>query len=322
MGKISTFIKEKSLVIIIILLLVVILLSYSTIKLKTGYTILTEREKKFELLSPSIAWMETEDFLAQQEKYNINYRELKKQVLNELEKSPNEKYGFYFEDLTTGAWIGVNEKEKFIPMSLFKVPLMVAILKKVEQGEISLDQKAMIDSEDLDMGSGPLALIGAGYEMTIKELLTKMIQTSDNTAMNVLSRFTTNEDYMRTVSIIGLPNPSEENAISPKEYANIFRLLYFSTYLRRPFSEIALTIMLDTDFASQLPAGLPADVKISHKVGFDVIRGFYHDCGIVYLEDHHYLICIMSKNNIQEKADKMMSQLSKIVYDFNKNMLL
>jgi len=322
MGKIFTFIKEKSLIIIVVLLLTVTVLSYSTIKLKTGYAVLTERESKFELLSPSIAWMETEDFLVQQEKYNINYVELKKQVLNELQKKPDEIYGFYFEDLTTGAWIGINEKEKFIPMSLFKVPLMIAILKKVEQGEISLDQKVMVDSEDLDARSGLLALNGAGYETTIKQLITQMVQESDNTAMNALIGFATDEDYMRVVTMIGLPKQYEGNAVSPKEYANIFRLLYFSTYLRRPFSEIALTVMMDTKFNSQLPAGLPADVKISHKVGFDTTRGFYHDCGIVYLKDHNYLICVMSKNTVQEKADKMISQLSKIVYDYNKNMLL
>lgn len=324
MKKILELIKEKpflTLIIIIILLLSVITLFYFDIKLKSNYTISKQEVRtlnnEFELISPSIAWMQTEDFLAQQKIYNVNYRNLKQQVINQLATSPNETYGFFFEDLNTGSWIGINEKEKFMPMSLFKVPLMVTILKEVEDNDISLDQKVVIKPEDLDSNSGNLASKGAGYEITIKELLTTMIQESDNTALRILStRFTTENDYLRTISMMGLPQPSEQQSLSPKEYINIFRSLYFSTYLRRPFSELALTILLDTKFNSQLPAGVPDNIKISHKIGVDSTKGFYHDCGIVYFPNSPYLICIMGQNTTQEKADKMISTLSKIVYDY------
>jgi len=325
MKKITEIIKEKSsfvLIVIIILLLSVIALSFFTVKFYTGYVTadqeVADLQNKFTLLSSSIAWMETEDFLAKQETYIINYREMKQQVIDQLATSPDEQYGFYFEDLSTGSWIGINEKQQFMPMSLFKVPLMVAILEKIQDGTLSLNQTTLIEPEDLDNQSGDLASKGAGYEISIKELLTIMIRDSDNTAMNVLaSRFTTNEDYIQVISIMGLPDPSNQQSISPKEYSNIFRSLYFSTYLRRPFSQLALTILLDTKFNSQLPAGIPEDVKVSHKVGFDVTKGFYHDCGIVYKPEHPYLICIMSQNTTQEKADKMISAISKIVYDYD-----
>lgn len=324
MKKILELIKEKPLlilIIIIVLLLSVIALFYFNIKLKSDYEISKQKVRalnnNFELISPSIAWMETENFLAQQKIYTINYRDLKQQVINQLATSPNETYGFYFEDLNTGSWIGINEKERFMPMSLFKVPLMVSVLEKVQEGEISLDQKTIVKPEDLDSDSGSLASKGAGYEITVKELLTTMIQESDNTAMRILAaRFTTNEDYLKTIIIMGLPQPSEQQSISPKEYINMFRSLYFSTYLRRPFSETALTILLDTKFNSQLPAGVPDYIKISHKVGTDSVRGFYHDCGIVYFPNSPYLICIMSQNTTQEKADKMISTLSRIVYEY------
>jgi len=255
--------------------------------------------------------------LEKQKYYNVNYRSLKQQVITELAKHPDEKYGFYFEDLATGSWIGINEKERFIPRSLFKVPLMVLILKKVEEGELSLDQKVIVKPADL-LGVELETIVLTEYETTIGELIAKMIQESDNAAVSILiNKFIVVEDYVKIVSTMGLPTPLEDYSVSPKEYANIFRSLYLSTYLRRPFSELALTILLDTKFNSQLPAGLPKDVKISHKVGFDKNLGFYHDCGIVYLPEHPYLICIMSQDNTQENADEMMSSLSKIVYEYN-----
>jgi beta-lactamase class A len=320
MANIFFFFKERPKLVIIFLCLVVCVLAFLCVQFHSAYVI-SERiasKSKFELLSPSIAWMETEEFLDKQKTLNVNYLNLKEQVLEQLSKAPNEIYGFYFEDLTTGAWIGINEKEEFMPRSLFKVPLMAAVLKKVEEGEISLNNSIEITPADIDSQYGDLWKNGSGYSLTIKELLTIMIQDSDNTAMATLANhLLTDEDYLMAVSMMGLTNKPGPQTLSPKAYSNLLRSLYFSTYLRRPFSELALTIMLDTKFNSQLPAKLPKDVKISHKVGFDLEQGFFHDCGIVYLTNHNYLLCIMSKNNTQDKADAMISELSKIVYDYN-----
>jgi len=114
---------------------------------------------------------------------------------------------------------------------------------------------------------------------------------------------------------MGLPQSENFTYITPKDYANMLRGLYFSNYLRRPFSELALTIMLETDFNSQIPAGVPNTVKVAHKVGFYVNEGYYHDCGIVYASNTPYILCIMSKGGSPDEADRVMSQVSKIIYD-------
>jgi beta-lactamase class A len=322
MVKIFLFLKERPKIVIVFLGLVVCILAFLCIHFHSAYVVSEEKtnqiDNQFKLLSPSIAWMGTEEFLEKQKTLNVNYWDLKEKLLLQLNQSPNEFYGIYFEDLGTGSWIGINEKEEFMPRSLFKVPVMAAILKKVEDGEISLNQSIQITPNDIDSRYGDLWKEGSGYSLTIKELLTIMIKDSDNTAMATLANhLLTDEDYLMAVSMMGLTNKPGPQTLSPKKYSNLLRSLYFSTYLRRPFSELALTLMLDTNFNSQLPAKLPKDVKISHKVGFDLEKGFFHDCGIVYLKKNNYLLCIMSKNNTQDKADDMISELSKIVYDYN-----
>ena len=199
---------------------------------------------------------------------------------------------------------------------------MIVILKKVEEGTLFLNQSVIISSQDLDGRSRDLFSLGVGSKLTIKELLEIMIQKSDNTAMQVLSKnFASDEDYLRAISMMGLPLPSEQQAVSPKEYSNIFRTLYFSTYLRRPFSNLALTILEGTVFDSQLPAGIPSDVQISHKVGFDFSTGYYHDCGIIYKKDSPYMLCVMSKNNNLENANKMISEISRMAYNYSPTLL-
>jgi beta-lactamase class A len=327
MAKLFYFLKQYSnLLLLLLFFFGTIFFAYSYFSVKSDYQNLTkeigEFENRFELLSPSIAKLNTDAFLEKQKTSSINYWELKEQILKQIEKAPDSNYGIYFEDLSTGSWIGINEKEQFYPRSLFKVPLMVALLKKVEEGEISLDQKVKISLNDIDNDYTNIGINQVGIEFSVEELLKRMIQESDNTAMRALANnFVTDEDYVRTIGMMGLYNTQEEQSISAREFSNMFRSLYFSTYLRRPFSELALSILVGTKFYSQLPAGLPENVLISHKIGFDYEKGYFHDCGIIYLPSKHYLLCVMSSNTSPENADEMISSISRIVYEYNEKII-
>jgi len=48
-----------------------------------------------------------------------------------------EDIGIFLQDSRSGAWLGMNEKTGFVPASLLKVPVMMAILKKFERGEMT-----------------------------------------------------------------------------------------------------------------------------------------------------------------------------------------
>jgi beta-lactamase class A len=316
------FFKRTSLILLIFFVLTNVLFLWWITNLYQEKGALTNeyntRLEEFELLSPEIAWLDVDSFLAKQNDYSLQYYPLKSKLIEELNKSPNGNYGIYFQDLNTGASIGINEKDKFVPQSLFKVPLMVAVLKKVQDGNLLLNTTIYLSKEDLDSESGDLFQKGMGYPLTVKELLEIMIQKSDNTAMRTLSnRFVNDANYLEVTSIMGLPPPDGGIiTVSPKEYSNIFRSLYYSNYLRRPFSELALSIMTETEFKEQLSAGIPENIKISHKFGSNDNLKYYHDCGIIYLEKKNYILCVMSKGNTKEEANLMISNISKIVYGY------
>ena len=276
---------------------------------------------QFKLLSPNIAWMNTEDFVQVQKSYSIEYQGMKDKILNITNNSNYEGYyGIYFEDLNTGAWIGINEKEEFVPASLLKIPVLVATLKKVENGELSFEQTVLINKDDLDLKSGTLGKKGAGYNITIKDLLTYLIKESDNTATNTFTnRILTTEEFNNARVAMGLNLNPNYGAISPKQYSNILRSLYYSTYLRRTFSELALSMMSQTDYNNQLPAGVPPEIHISHKIGFFFTpdgKAGYHDCGIIYYPDKPYILCVMSKQTTQNEANIVISEISRVVYRY------
>jgi beta-lactamase class A len=280
------------------------------------------KTNQFSLISPQLAWMDVDSFLQIQKQYAIHYYPLKESIVLELnDSSLKGEYGVYFEDLNTGASIGIDEKKKFFPRSLFKVPVMVTILKKIQEGEITLNTTVYLSKEDLNSESGELFTKGVGYPITVKELLEIMIWDSDNTAMSALAnRFKDDALYLEVTSIMGLPYPEGGIAIvSPKEYSNIFRSLYFSNYLKRSFSNLALSILLETDFNDQLVSGVPEDIKISHKFGEDAKLKYYHDCGIIYFPEKPYILCVMSKGSTKEEANSVISNISKVVYEYISN---
>jgi beta-lactamase class A len=175
-----------------------------------------------------------------------------------------------------------------------------------------------LTEDDLNFMSGTLAEKGAGYTLTIKELLEYLIKESDNTALRVLqTNFLTTEDILESRLAMGLPIDGDHiSYLGPKQYSNILRALYYSAYLRRTFSELALSIMSETDYNTQIPAGVPKDIPVSHKVGYLYSDGInhYHDCGIIYHPQKPYILCIMSTGADEFEADRVMSKISSIVY--------
>jgi beta-lactamase class A len=321
-----------SLKLVIVVLIVLVLVSSSiNMSLLHANTLLQERQNLVctsninsassdnQLPSEDLAWLNVDLFLEKQNQTTVVYDDLKKSLYFIL-SSTQGHYALYFEDLTTGASIGINEQEDFVPVSLLKVPLMIATLKEVEEGAVSLNQLVTLDKEDIDSSSGDLWEKGAGYQITVKDLLVDLIQHSDNTAVYALSRHVVSEKAVEeSRSILGListSNDSNGSNISPMDYSNMLRELYFSNYLRKPFSELALTLMTNTDYNSQIPAGVPVNIKVAHKIGVYLTEGYYHDCGIVYAPGKPYILCVMSKNTDSLEADKVISQISKIVYDY------
>jgi beta-lactamase class A len=279
----------------------------------------TAQSNEFELLSERVAWLNADDFLASQQNLTISYTPLKENATSFFAaNSLTDRYSLYFEDLRTGAWVGIGEKTRFLPASLLKLPAMVGVLKKVEVGDMSLDQTVRLNPLFLDNASGTLYKKGAGYEITVRGLLEYLIKESDNTALRELDSLLTEDEYSSAVLSMGYPawNPEVMTLLSPKEYANGLRSLYYSTYLHRDFSNLALSILSSTDYNTQLTAALPADIKVAHKYGAYLTGGYFHDCGIIYLPSRPYMLCIMSHDSSVAESDRMISGLSRMVFDY------
>jgi len=97
--------------------------------------------------------------------------------------------GVYIKNLEDGQVINHNGDQRWYLASTTKIPVAIAILKKVEDGELSLDDELTLQDSDKVDGAGDMHWQDAGTVYTIRTLLEKMMKDSDSTATDMLIRY-------------------------------------------------------------------------------------------------------------------------------------
>ncbi len=105
-----------------------------------------------------------------------------------LEKRIGGRVGVYLRDITGRVLIAHRADERFPMCSTFKFLLAAAALKRVDQGQMSLDQ--VLDFSEADLLSyAPVAKANvAKGGLPLGELCAAIVTVSDNTAANVILR--------------------------------------------------------------------------------------------------------------------------------------
>ena len=243
-------------------------------------------------------------------------------IVSELTTNVQGHFSLYLEDLTSGNSWGVDEDCTYEGWSLMKVVTMVAVLKKVERKELSLEDNVTLFTDNPREESSATPTNCRYCRLSVNALLSDMIELSDNVAAVGLATTISASEFQQTLRDLGMPSasPSESQSlvprVSPRQVAEVLRSLKLVSYLNKSDSELALTLLSNTVYGNQIRAGTPQNLLVAHKVGYNATTGDYHDCGIVFLPNHPYILCIMSTRSNVREADRVMSTVSRQVYDF------
>ena len=168
---------------------------------------------------------------------------------------------FDLRDLKNGDWVSYNSEEKYSPGSLMKVPVMITILHMAENNPGLLDREVVFN-QIFQRNFAPNfndALIKLGEKYTIRQLLKRMIQYSDNDAADLLCQNIDTVAFKKTFTDFGFKagNLREIYPISSVEFSAYMEMLYNAGYLTITDSEYAMDLLTTSNFKQGLVSGLP-----------------------------------------------------------------
>jgi beta-lactamase class A len=238
--------------------------------------------------------------------------------------------GVYVRDIEGDFGYGIRPDEEFFTASTIKLPVMVAVYRKVDEGELSLSQMIEIKEEDWAAGAGWLQWERAGTRQTVGDLLLLMMTQSDNVATNALVRTVGGADHINEVArSLGAENtllyqkvsseraaiPQLDNRSTPRDMAAMLQKIADGEAASEKSCGYMIDLMDLNELDWWLDAGLPANVYAANKAGW--LYEVYDDVGIVKAGDRPYVVAIMSKygSGDVDQGQVLIEELSRTVWE-------
>jgi beta-lactamase class A len=238
--------------------------------------------------------------------------------------------GLYVWDLEEDLGYGIRPDEEFFAASTIKIPIMVAVYRKVDEGELEFSQEVEIQEEDWAAGAGWLQWEKAGTKQTVGDLLLLMMTQSDNVAANALVRTVGGADHVNEVArSMGAEDtllyqkvssergvvPALDNRSTPRDMATMMKEIAEGEAASEKSCGYMIDLMHENRLDWWLDEGLPPGVDAANKAGW--LYRVYDEVGIVENDGRHYAIAILSKHGEAEvqQGQDLIKNLSSEVWE-------
>lgn len=225
--------------------------------------------------------------------------------------------------------------------SVFKLPLAVFVMHRIEQGAFTLDQPVRFLAEDriLPRAYSPLndRYPEGNVDVPLRELLRYAVVQSDNVAADILLRISggpkATNDYLAALGVRGLQLRDNENTLHhdvSAQYRNWFepagavqflRILNDHSPLTADHAKLLLGWMEESR-AARLKIRLPDGVRVFHKAGTSSVDdGLAHatnDIGLIELPDGRRLaiaVFVTDSRADERTRERVIAEIGRAAYD-------
>lgn len=226
--------------------------------------------------------------------------------------------------------------------SVFKLPLALAVLHRVEQGTFSLNQPIRFLPEDriLPQVYSPLQdqYPNAAVDIPLNELLRLTVSLSDNVAADILLRIMGGTSpvnaYIAALGIRGFHLEDNEavlhhrvsaqyrNWFEPAGAVQLLRMIAEKSPLKSELNDLLLGWMTPSLRTQRLDANLPQGVRVAHKSGTsDVDQGLAHatnDIGLIAMPDGRQLaiaVFVTDSTANQVTREQIIARIARAAFD-------
>ena len=232
-------------------------------------------------------------------------------------------------DVRGGIALDLRADGRLPSASVIKVAILVELMARVDEGEFSLEERALLRDEDKVPGSGVLSMLHEGLEVTLEDLAHLMITVSDNTASNVLIDRLGTEAVNERLRGLGLRKTELgrkfydfeardrglDNWITAREMADLLVLIERRQAVSPAGCEKILAIMRKQQFTDRIPKLLPPDTPVANKTGS--ITGVCHDVGIIYSPAGPLVLVVLTRGiGQQATAEGGIRHIARVVYEY------
>lgn len=249
----------------------------------------------------------------------------------------NGTIGVYVKNLRTGKVVAINADTIFPTASIVKIPILLGVIKKIEDGELQYEQELQYKDSLLYAGSDILGSFKHDEKVLLKKVIMLMMTTSDNTASLWLQSLAgTGTRINRILDSLGFANtrvnsrtPGREEfrtingwgQTSPSDMGRLMEMLHNEKIFSRTASErIMRTMGRNFWDMSEAISMIPPYIEVFSKNG--CVNAVRSEVLLVNAPNNPYIFCIFTKNNKdmswthENEAWTMARKLSTILWEY------
>ena len=243
-------------------------------------------------------------------------------------------------DLESGDSLLIDAHTVMHAASTMKVPVMLELFRRVDAGEITLDQPVPVVSDFRSIADGSTYTLTAdidsdreiydhlGQERPLLDLMERMIVRSSNLATNILIALadperiagTLREAGARGVTVLrGVEDGPAfsrgmNNTTTAYGMMKVMQAVAAGRLVSPASAEEMIRILEAQEFQETIPAGLPPGVRVGNKTGW--ITGINHDAAIVMPAGRApYALVVLTRGYHDRTAAQALGQaVSREVY--------
>jgi beta-lactamase class A len=256
------------------------------------------------------------------------------------------RLGLSAKNFVTGETIQINADSLFPTASVIKVPILVELFYKFDEGKLKKDTLVYLDDSLKYGGSGVLQYFYDGAKLKLIDVAVLMIILSDNTATNlVLDCFADEHDAKleavnSRMKSLGLENTKILNKLmsfktkkntpealkfgvgytTPNDMVKLLEMLANGKIVNPSASAEIINIMKNNQDYEMMKRYLPEKVVVANKTGsIDKMKA---DIGIVYSQCTTYAVAIFCDQlsevsyAVDNKGHLAIAEISKIIFDY------
>jgi beta-lactamase class A len=252
-----------------------------------------------------------------------------------------ESVGAAFAVLETHEFASMEGRRRFGMQSMYQLPIAMMVLRQVDDGKLSLDQKIRIDPKDLVSVANfdTRKKYSPGAELSVRELLHLTVSESDGTASDVLLRLVGGPEqvtkYLRELGIEDLviakyerevaanPHVADQNWATAESMIELLKLLQEGSAISETGRDLLLDLMLGSDQgATRIKGLLPPGSIVAHQPGTALtpngIMSEVSEAAIITLPSGNHLfaaIFVSDPKADEHTRDEMIAKIAQTAWN-------